>query len=64
MDDKFATITIEEYNYLKLRDAQLEFALDCIPNLDDVLEQFEYTDEVDPAGDADDLMYENLDQNN
>ena len=44
MDDKFATITMEEYSYLKLRDAQLEFALDMIPNLDDVLEQFEYVE--------------------
>lgn len=41
-DDYYKIIPLEEYEYLKLRDAQLEFALDMIPNLDDVLEQFVY----------------------
>lgn len=36
-----ATITLEEYNYLLKRDRQLEFALDMVPNLDDVIEQLE-----------------------
>lgn len=38
-------ISKEDYEYYKLRDAQLEFALDMIPNLDVVLEQFEYEGE-------------------
>ena len=39
MNIKEITISMEEYEYLVLRDEQLEFALDMIPNLDDVLEQ-------------------------
>ncbi len=35
------TITEEEYNYLLKRDAQLEFALDMVPNLDEVIELME-----------------------
>ncbi len=38
-------ITTEEYEYLLKRDAQLEYALDMVPNLEDVLEQFEYEEE-------------------
>lgn len=35
------TLTEEEYNYLLKRDRQLEFALDMVPNLNDVIEQLE-----------------------
>lgn len=42
MDDRLVTITQEEYQYLLKRAAELEFALDNVPNLDDVLEQFVY----------------------
>jgi hypothetical protein len=38
-DSTYVSVSLEEYSYLLLRDAQLEFALDMIPNLDDVIEQ-------------------------
>lgn len=43
--DGSVRLTYEEWMYYKLRDAQLEFALDMIPNLDDVLEQFQHEED-------------------
>jgi len=47
MEEGIVQITAEELKYLRKRDAQLEFALDMVPNLDDVLEQFEYVEMSD-----------------
>jgi hypothetical protein len=43
--DGSVRLTYEEWKYYRKRDAQLEFALDVIPNLDDVLEQMEYDED-------------------
>lgn len=52
----------KDHNYFQKRDAQLEFALDMIPNLDDVLEQMEEDSGNYAEEGEDDLLYENIDK--